>query len=353
MTNNKRKVILEYIWLDGYETQNLRSKIKITNESEIARTEFGTVDVESLPVWNFDGSSTRQAPGSESECLLKPVRVYNEHAHYFYVLCEVFNNDMTPHETNTRASLRKNTETHVVDSSKFWWGFEQEYFLKGTNGRPLGFPDAGYPKTPQGTYYCAVGHDNVKLRHFAHTHMHACLGLGIDITGVNAEVAIGQWEYQCFNSDTLKACDDLWMTRYLLHRVSEEFDVTVDLEPKPEKGDWNGSGCHTNFSTKAMREPGGMKVIEEACKSLEKTHDKHITVYGAQNDQRLTGLHETQKIDTFSYGVGDRGASIRIPNAMKDNGWNGYIEDRRPASNCDPYLVAKNIIKSTQESKMI
>jgi len=341
----KNKIILEYIWLDGYKTQNLRSKIKVIDSSMLKYDSENTIDIESIPVWNFDGSSTMQASGDDSECILKPCRIYKMIDSLIdsrlYILCEVMNTDMTPHKTNTRFKLSKNKDK----GNDFWWGFEQEYFITSKNGIPVGFPADGYPE-PQGEYYCGVGNKNVKLRKLATNHMYECLYLGIDITGINAEVAIGQWEYQCFAKDTLKACDDLWMSRYLLYKLSEDINVNIVLDPKPVKGNWNGSGCHTNFSDKMMREDNNPRYYKSILSSMRELHKDHIAVYGEDNGNRLTGEHETQHIDKFSSGIGDRGSSIRIPIATVKNNWNGYLEDRRPSSNCDPYLVADRIIKT-------
>jgi glutamine synthetase len=334
--------IFEYIWLDGYTTQNLRSKIKITYD------DIDTSDITNIPVWNFDGSSTMQATGDDSECVLKPVRLYKKQNifganSHFYVLCEVFNPNGTPHESNKRFNLR--TMQAEISDNEYWWGFEQEYFLTRENGMPVGFPNMGYPK-PQGKYYCGVGSSQVQNRALVELHMYDCLRLGIKLTGINAEVAIGQWEFQCFSDDTLKACDDLWMSRYILHKIAETYSLNADLRPKPVGGDWNGSGCHTNFSNKIMREANNEGYYKEILFKFENLHDNHIRDYGENNKQRLTGHHETQHIDEFSWGIGDRGASIRIPMTTVENNWNGYLEDRRPASNCDPYKVAYRIMNT-------
>lgn len=349
------KVLLEYVWLDGYETQNLRSKIKVIDKDKLT-WDNDELDVKSLPVWNFDGSSTKQAPGGSSECHLVPVRGYEENDQRYLVMCEVYqtvitNKDGTfydgiPHASNQRAHLRG--YTHLADRKEFWWGFEQEYFIRDESGAVLGWPNQGHPR-PQGEYYCAVGGNNVVGRKLANHHLWACLSRGIELTGINAEVALGQWEYQCFAKDTLKACDDLWMSRYLLNRIAEKDNCSIDITPKPIKGDWNGSGCHTNFSFKAMREDWSEKQMTDMMDSFGETHYKHIAVYGEGNDKRLTGEHETQHIGQFSWGVGDRGASIRVPVAVENNSWCGYVEDRRPASNCDPYVVARLIVETSTD----
>ena len=329
------RYILEYIWLDGYKTQNLRSKVKVVD----------TLD--DIPRWNFDGSSTEQAPGDNSECILEPVRTYQKDgSNHIYVLCEVLNPDGSAHTTNSRARLREMQSSFEQD--EFWWGFEQEYFIT-KNFIPLGFPKEGFYPRPQGLYYCGVGTNQVVGRELVMEHLQECLDFGIKLTGINAEVAVGQWEYQCFAEDTLKACDDLWFSRYLLYKMAEKYGWDIDISPKPVSGDWNGSGCHTNFSTNWMRSgERGEQGIRSLMANFAKWHDQHIKNYGESNEHRLTGAHETQHIGIFSWGVADRGASIRIPSAMPENDWKGYIEDRRPAANCDPYKVARVIVKSSR-----
>ena len=326
------KLKFEYIWLDGYmPEQNFRSKTKIIEMDSF------DMDAGKLPVWAFDGSSTKQAEGNFSDLLLYPKRVYLDPARIdgYLVLCEVYNPDGTPHPTNTRHLLK--------DDPYLWVGFEQEYVIM-KDGRPLGFPKNGFP-APQGRYYCGVGTGNVAGRDFVESHLDECLEADLDISGINAEVMLGQWEYQVFAKGALKAADDLMISRYMLFRLSEYYDYVIELHPKPVKGDWNGSGMHTNFSTKEMREKGGKKLMTDICKAFEKRHDEHMKVYGAHNEERLTGKHETQSIDKFTYGVSDRGASIRIP-ASTAKTWKGHLEDRRPASNANPYLVLAEIQKT-------
>lgn len=323
----------EYIWQDGYQPEaSLRSKTKVLTFDSY------NGEVDALPDWSFDGSSTQQAEGHSSDCVLKPVATYPDagRKNAYLVVCEVMNPDGTPHSSNNRASIPDNTED-------YWFGFEQEYVLE-LDGRPLGFPEQGFP-APQGPYYCAVGSNNVAGRDIVEEHLDICLEAGIGITGINAEVMLGQWEYQCFGKGAKEASDSLIVSRYLLYRVCEKYGVTVNIHPKPVKGDWNGSGMHANFSNGAMREKGGKELFEAICEAFRPVHEEHIAVYGSNNDQRLTGAHETQSIDTFSYGVSDRGASIRIPVSTAQT-WVGYLEDRRPASNADPYKVTARIIKT-------
>ena len=329
----------EYIWLDGYKPEpNLRSKTKILNLES-----FGG-ELDKVPMWSFDGSSTQQAEGHSSDCLLKPVGLYPDSGrkNAWLVMCEVLNPDGTPHPSNGRAKYE--------DDPGFWFGFEQEYTFI-VDGRPLGFPRNGYP-APQGMYYCSVGDGRVTGRDLVEEHLDACLEAGISLTGINAEVMLGQWEYQCFGKGAKKAADDLWVSRYLLFRIAEKYDVHIEFAPKPMKGDWNGSGLHTNFSFPAMRDAGGEQLFKEICEAMGKKHREHIEVYGSNNHERLTGLHETQNIEKFSYGVSDRGSSIRIPIAVVEDNWKGYLEDRRPASNADPYQIAYKIITTLKEGKV-
>ncbi|HZQ16618.1 MAG TPA: glutamine synthetase beta-grasp domain-containing protein [Gaiellaceae bacterium] len=330
------KVKLEYIWLDGYEpVPNLRSKTKIV-ELEAAPA------LEDLPVWNFDGSSTRQAEGSDSDRLLQPVALFPDPARTdgWLVMCEVLYPDGRPHESNSRAT--------IPDDPGTWFGFEQEYFLY-RDGAPLGFPREGFP-APQGEYYTGVGFKNVGdvARAIVEEHLDLCLRAGINVEGINAEVAKGQWEFQIFGKGSKRAADELWIARYLMLRLCERYGVDVNFHPKPlgAEHDWNGSGMHTNFSTEHMREVGGEEYFEALMAAFDEAKDDHIAVYGPDNHLRLTGLHETAAIDEFTYGVANRGASIRIPHSFVHNGHRGYLEDRRPNSLGDPYKIAGRILQT-------
>lgn len=330
---------LEYIWLDGdVPTQGLRSKTQV-------RENFGGT-LKDCPMWSFDGSSTMQAEGNASDCLLKPVSIFPDpdRDNGYLVMCEVLNSDGTPHVSNSRARIDD-------DDEDFWFGFEQEYFLWDPDTNlPPGFPHAGYPR-PQGPYYCSVGARNAYGRTIIDEHLDLCLAAGINVEGINAEVAAGQWEFQVFAKGADKAGDQTWVARYLLERTAEKYGLAIEWHPKPlGDTDWNGSGMHANFSNGEMRESGKEEIFTKICEGFGKNIKRHISVYGAHNDQRLTGKHETQSIDTFSYGISDRGASIRIPIATVEDGWKGRLEDRRPASNACPYAVAAAIVKTTKEA---
>ena len=328
------KYKLEYIWLDGYlPIPNIRGKTLVKDFES-----FPTL--EQLPNWGFDGSSTRQAEGHSSDCVLKPVAVYPDitKQNAAIVMSEVLRADGTPHSSNARAT--------ILDDPDTWFGFEQEYFL-WKDGRPLGFPADGFPD-PQGEYYTGVGYKNVGkiAREIVDTHLDLCLAAGINHEGINAEVAKGQWEFQIFAKGSAKAADDTWTARYLMMRLCEKYEVDMVLHCKPLKGDWNGSGMHCNFSTKYIRETGGKAYFESLMKAFGENVAEHIAAYGPDNHLRLTGLHETAAIDQFSYGLSDRGASIRMPVNFIKNGYKGYLEDRRPNSEADPYQIVSRILKT-------
>ncbi|KAI9270356.1 hypothetical protein BDA99DRAFT_317990 [Phascolomyces articulosus] len=330
-------VQVEYVWIDGFN--NVRSKTKTVTKVPQSAAE--------LSEWNYDGSSTGQAEGHDSDILIQPVALFNDPfrgGNNKFVLCETYNPDGTPHKTNYRNACKKVMDAYA--DTKPWFGLEQEYMLMDPETeKPYGWPKHGFPEA-QGKYYCGVGAGKVFGRDIIEAHYRACLFAGVKISGVNLEVAPGQCEYQVGPCVGIEAGDHLWAARYLMERVAEDFGIAVTIHPKPVKGDWNGAGCHTNFSTEEMRQEGGIVAIEKAIKNMSKRHMEHIAVYGEDNDQRLTGKHETGHIETFNYGVANRGASIRIPRQVGKEG-KGYLEDRRPASNIDPYRVTQIIVEST------
>lgn len=333
-TNGKLQV--QYVWIDN--EMNFRCKTK-------------TVDTvpkkaDDLPIWNYDGSSTNQSTGSNSDVYVKPVALFNDPfrgGDNKIVLCETLSPSMEPHPDNSRRAAAKIFQQKA--ELEPWFGIEQEYTLFEADGvTPFAWPKNGFPG-PQGPYYCGVGTDKVYGRPFVEAHYRACLAAGVKIAGCNAEVMPSQWEYQIGPCTGIESGDHVMFARFLAHRVAEDFGIVVNFEPKPIKGDWNGAGAHCNFSTKPMREKGGMAVIKDAIERMGKKHAEHINIYGKDNDQRLTGLHETASIHDFSAGVANRGCSIRIPRAVEAEG-KGYFEDRRPSSNCDPYLVTSKIFDS-------
>lgn len=366
------RVCAEYVWIGG-NGLDLRCKTKIL--------EAVPESVADLPIWNYDGSSTDQAPGHNSEVLIKPVAIFKDPfrgSSNIIVLCDTHRplDDgglaplvVTPGESslgdNTRAAALKIFQSPSVAEQEVWYGIEQEYTLFNADGiTPLGWPKGGFP-APQGQYYCSAGAENAFGRDVAEAHLAACLHAGVQVSGINAEVMPGQWEYQVGPCLGIDAGDHLIISRYLLMRVCEKLNVVVSFHPKPIRGDWNGAGCHTNFSTKAMRSkdtvhaytpkkgPFAGKALEGALALMVETLEErmgpkaqeHILLYGAENEQRLTGKHETASINDWSYGVADRGASVRIPRDTYHRGY-GYLEDRRPASNMDPYIVTSKIAET-------
>ena len=342
---------LEYIWLDGAKTQQIRTKTKVVNLKHI-EDETNILDsyksgLRKAPIWNFDGSSTYQAETSKSELLLVPKNYFHNPftTNSILVLCEVYNVDGTPHESNTRVKM---TESLKKYDDETMYGWEQEYFIfDNKTNRPLGWPTESEPRE-QGEYYCSVGANNVVGREFVEAHTDLCISAGISISGTNAEVAPNQWEFQVGPCEGIQASDQLIVARYLLERIAENHGLFICYDPKPF-AKFNGSGCHANFSTKKTRESGGIEEIFNCMSKLSLVHKEHIQVYGIDNAQRLTGKHETSSMEEFTYGIGTRNTSVRIPNQVVLNGC-GYFEDRRPASNCDPYLVTSIIFDTSYKT---
>merc|ERR1719487_1241961 len=336
------KVQAEYVWIDADQTCRSKCRTIATEKAKLGM----------LPDWNYDGSSTGQAPGDDSEVIITPRAVYPDPfrgGDNILVLCDTYTPGGTPLPTNSRRAAKACFD--AMPKTKPWFGLEQEYTLFHLDKTtPLGWPQGGYPG-PQGPYYCSAGADRSYGRSVSDAHYKACLYANIAISGTNAEVMPGQWEYQVGPSVGIAAGDDMWMSRYLLQRVCEDFQVYVTLDPKPIPGDWNGAGMHTNFSTEKMRKAGGLKDIVSAIKRLGTKHSEHIAVYGEGNERRLTGAYETAPIDQFSFGVANRGCSVRIPRDTEAEGC-GYLEDRRPSSNCDPYVVTSKIYQTCTDTSI-
>jgi len=357
-------VLLEYVWIDAFG--ELRSKTKFLPNMKYLKSE--------IPEWNFDGSSTGQATGFKSDIILKPCGLFKDpfrrniknvmdsDINCYIVMCDTYLPNGNPHPTNARIhceELEKLTKEHDP-----WFGIEQEYILydvetnfpyKWTccdrNGKK--FQPSG-KFLGQGPYYCGVGGDRVYGRHIAEEHLEYCIYAGVDICGINAEVTPSQWEFQIGPLGPTEIGDHLWVARYILNRIAEKYGCYIEYNPKPMQ-DWNGSGCHTNFSTIKMRKNAhfsddnktSLDEIISACEKLALKHDEHLQEYGnaEQNKMRLTGDHETASFQKFTYGVSDRGASVRIPLNVANEKC-GYLEDRRPASNMDPYKVTSAILKT-------
>ena len=383
------RVIAEYIWLDGNNlvkdetgnvTLDMNKNPDIRSKTRILNRDFGFREEMSLQerqryvkmlndnpsIWGFDGSSTGQAEGHFSDCVLKPVRVYvdplrtAQRPDYLSVLVlnEVFDvPGDKPHPSNTRALLRDPAGKY--QDHEFWFGIEQEYTFMRVDGNdfsriagPLGFPK-NYTKenevfpVEQGKYYCGNGADKIIGDEIVEEHMYACLDANLVIHGTNAEVMPGQWEFQMGNgtpnSSPLRVADDLVIARYLLSKIGKKYGVVPSLEPKPVKGDWNGAGAHTNFSTKEMRESS--ECFDRIIQKFRQRQGEHIAVYGEGIEERLTGKHETCPYTEFRAGVSNRGASIRIPWQV-DVEKRGYMEDRRPCANMDPYVVEAKIMET-------
>ncbi len=334
------KVIADYVWIDG--DMNLRSKTRVLEVQEWRNS------LDDIPKWNYDGSSTNQAKGHYSEIILQPRRIFDcpftdrigDDMTGIIVMCDTYTPKGEPTTTNNRLKSKEIFDRHK--DQKPWYGLEQEYFIfDSATNRPLYFDDC----TKQGKYYCSVGNMNAFGRDVSDLHLKYCLKSGIKISGTNAEVAPAQWEYQIGPVEGIDVCDQLWISRYILEKITESHHCYIVWHPKPLEGDWNGSGCHVNFSTERMRNENGLQQIYDAIIKLEHRHNEHMEVYGKDNDKRMTGAHETARFDSFTWGEGNRGASIRIGSDTVTDRC-GYFEDRRPASNIDPYLVCSKILET-------
>jgi glutamine synthetase len=348
-------LICEYIWIDAYGNLRSKNRTLTIDKSKLDDTIISANKyLNFIPQWNFDGSSTGQAPTEESEVWLRPVRVFHDPFRVkldgvvsLLVLCSVFEPNGSPNRFNNRFKSMKVFETRKHEAS--WYGLEQEFFIIDVDtGKPLGLSDNS---RPQGPYYCGVGANNAFGRSLVNEAYIKCLYAGINVSGMNGEVAPGQWEIQVGPVQGVDAADQVWMLRYILGRVSEDYSertgnrVIVDFGAKPVSGDWNGSGMHVNFSTESMRSEGGYQVILECMDLLKVKHKEHLECYGEDNSLRLTGKHETSDMKNFTWSVGGRNTSVRIP-TMVFQTKKGYFEDRRPSSSADPYLITSKLLET-------
>ena len=304
------KTCIEYVWIGG--NNELRSKTKVIELNK-------NLILNDVPEWNYDGSSTKQATGEESEIIIKPKCLFIDPFRgddNYMVMCDTYQPNGKHHETNHRY-WANNLFNQKLDEEP-WFGLEQEYFLSDRNSPNnfLGFEELEHNglrrllPNAQGQYYCSAGAENSFGRNVSEEHLHCCIKAGIKISGINGEVAPGQWEFQIGPCVGIEQGDHLWMARYILLRIAEKHNIIVNFEPKPFQGDWNGSGCHTNYSTKAMRGASagrGLEYIEQAIKKLGQKHNEHMKLYGSGNEERMTGNHETASFNKFTYGNGNRG----------------------------------------------
>ena len=339
----KHQYLVDYVWLGG--NNEIRTKCRTI---ESISTSFPAVS--DIPKWNYDGSSTGQASSDgDTEVTLVPVYIAKgpcikdkPYRHIIIAVCATYYTDGKP-LPNNHYVFANNVFSQKPEEEP-WFGLEQEYFIMDSYTRmPIGMND--HVNTPQGQFYCGVGGLNSYGREIANQHYIECLNYGLKISGINQEVAVGQWEFQIGPVIGIDAGHQMIVARYLLELAAERHGCYISYEPKLYPN-WNGSGCHINFSTKTMREAGGLATILTAMNKLEANHLEHIAVYGADNEKRLTGKHETSSINKFTWGIGTRNTSVRIGNETYENGC-GYFEDRRPSANIDPYVTTAIIFRTT------
>jgi glutamine synthetase len=352
INDTQKMIVVEYVFIDGFNTTRSKTRI-IYGKTYPGQEERGLMF--NVDMWNVDGSSTGQSITKQSDIILLPHTIFKDpfntdtpETKYYLCMCEIVNTDGTPHSTNNRAvlynTIAKIGETVIIEEEPLF-GIEQEYVILAADGKTPYKWTTDISNGEQGKFYCSVGGDRNFGREIIMEHMNKCLYAGVMICGVNAEVAPSQWEFQVGVCNPFQMGDHLWMARYILGRVAESHNACISYDPKPFGNKWNGSGAHTNFSTKDMRSDNGIEAIKQAIDKLSFKHLEHMAVYGQGNERRLTGIYETSDINTFTYGECDRGASVRIPINVKIEG-KGYLEDRRPASNIDPYLVCARIIET-------
>lgn len=336
--------ILEYIWIDG--RGNLRSKYrtafpKFDSYADAAHNYIAVKD------WNYHDSSTYQASTENTEIALIPVAYYLnpffEQGRAFLILCKTYNADGSPTNTNFRHDAEKLFESSTSHYLDPYFRINQEYFIIQSSGTTNFAPLCSYEQ-PQPDYYCGVG--NVTLRNLAEKHYQYCLNAHLKISAVNAEMEPTQWQFQIGPSSKISASDELWVARYILVKLSEEFRVCICFKPKSLPNPSNSSSLHlhTSFSTQETRDAqnqNGLKCIYQYIDRLSKKHTEHICIYGHNSNR----VHSGSDYHTFSFASGYRGNNICIPKSVLKAGC-GYLEDMRPASNADPYRVTAAIFST-------
>lgn len=320
-------VVYEYIWLGG--NSEFRSKVKVSDSEPT--------------IWNYDGSSTNQASTVDSEVLLVPVKtVKSPFKSDYLVLCETRLPSGKPHPTNTRQLAN---EIFKNDKNDSMFGIEHEFFALHANNKPIHVQDPD--GSDKSDFYCGVGHGKSYGRPYLEEVFESCLTAGLNVTGYNMEVAAGQMEIQVC-AKGIDAADQSMLLKYIIHRVAEKYKYIITFDAKPRftvDCNLNGSGCHVNFSTKRMRQEECYDHIMDFINNLQNGHEETMKLYGDDNKKRLSGTHETSEFNKFTFGVGNRCASIRIPNETFKNK-RGYIEDRRPSSSADMYIVTSHLLSN-------
>jgi glutamine synthetase len=351
ITTNSNKIGVEYLWTG---TDNTFSVNNLNITKKRFYTKVKTIELKNtyapikltladIPIWSFDGSSTGHivptSSNANTEVILSPVKLYDHpfptESIKYLVLCDTYDINSVPNKFSTRANV---INTFLTNSNLIpWYGLEQEYvFMNALNDGIYGWDMTNPALWPQqNDHYCGLSIYCKKLRPIVEDHYNRCLKIGINISGFNAEVMPSQWEFQIGPSVGIDAADDLVTARYILERLAESNDLYINYHPKPLPN-YNGSGCHHNFSTTQTRQ-----LNADTCRAFysllfEKFNAKHeetMKYYGANNTLRLTGIHETSNMTNFTYDIGTRHTSIRVPVNTYT-----YFEDRRPAASIDPYI---------------
>ncbi|XP_070391237.1 glutamine synthetase-like isoform X1 [Dermacentor albipictus] len=337
------QVFCTYVFVDA-TLENVRSKMRVLR--------YEPKSPEECPRSTFCGAGTDQWPdaGVDSELYLLPVALFKDpflKGRNKLVLCEVLNADEQPHETNTRHPCKKAME--AVKEEEPWFGIEQEYAILEQNGVPIGWPKQSHSLKCCQSYFYAVGSENTAGRQVADAHIKACSYAGVKLYGSNVEAVISQWEYQIGPLPGVETGDHLWISRYILQRVAEDFGVVVSFEPRPFKSlKMPGCAGHINFSTKSSRSEGGLDWINKAIAKLELKHELHLKAYDPRKDankERLRGNLMATPSREFSAAVSAKTVCVRIPRLTKVAG-RGFFEDRRPGANVEPYRAMQRLVET-------
>jgi len=213
--------IIEYVWLDGHN--NLRSKARTMKH--ICKNPYDLKIID-IPKWNYDGSSTEQADSENSEVILNPCAIYKcpfREGNNYLVLCDTYDTNNNPLNSNHRVKANNVFKSKLDEEP--WYGIEQEFFMIDMNSKqPLNVKNLNL----KGKHYCGIG-INHKTRKIMDEMYDACLYSNLDISGINAEVAEGQWEYQIGPVCGINASDQLLISRYIIQRIAEKYEVLINF----------------------------------------------------------------------------------------------------------------------------